>query len=246
MLLLVTHGHPTMLRYNDAHLGRLVQPRHYSSIKATAETGIPWAADNDAFGGWDAERRVRYIKMLDHLEGVPGGLFVALPDVVGDAKQTSMMFSEWLPSLKERGLPVALVAQDGIEELGVPWDSIDALFIGGTTEFKLGMVAQEFGFEAKRRGKWLHMGRVNSLKRIRYAASIGCDSVDGSSFARFSKTWIPQGLGAMKAGRQIVMADPCPTCHGTDPEGGTVPIAGPDENGQYDTDDCPDGFHSWK
>ncbi len=38
----------------------------------------------------------------------------------------------------------------------------------------------ELAQEAKRLGKWLHMGRVNSLARIHYAESIGCDSVDGT------------------------------------------------------------------
>ena len=34
--------------------------------------------------------------------------------------------------------------------------------------------------EAKRRGKHVHMGRVNSLTRLRYADHIGCDSADGT------------------------------------------------------------------
>ena len=27
---------------------------------------------------------------------------------------------------------------------------------------------------------WVHMGRVNSQRRLRYAHAIGCDSVDGT------------------------------------------------------------------
>ena len=37
--------------------------------------------------------------------------------------------------------------------------------------------------EAKRRGKHVHMGRVNSKTRYRYAEAIGCDSVDGTYLA---------------------------------------------------------------
>lgn len=48
------------------------------------------------------------------------------------------------------------------------------------TEWKLGPVAASIAREAKARGKWVHMGRVNSERRMRYAASIGCDSVDGT------------------------------------------------------------------
>ena len=79
------------------------------------------------------------------------------------------------------GYPAAFVAQDGIEHTDVPWDEFDCLFIGGATEFKLGAIARRYATEAKRRGKWLHMGRVNSLKRWRYAEAIGCDSVDGTA-----------------------------------------------------------------
>ena len=38
--------------------------------------------------------------------------------------------------------------------------------------------------EAKARLKWVHMGRVNSLRRLRYASAIGCDSADGT-YLRF-------------------------------------------------------------
>jgi hypothetical protein len=33
---------------------------------------------------------------------------------------------------------------------------------------------------AKAHGKHVHMGRVNSERRFKYAASIGCDSCDGT------------------------------------------------------------------
>lgn len=36
---------------------------------------------------------------------------------------------------------------------------------------------------AKRRGKHVHMGRVNSRRRWSYAEHIGCDSVDGTFLA---------------------------------------------------------------
>jgi hypothetical protein len=37
--------------------------------------------------------------------------------------------------------------------------------------------------EARRRGVWTHMGRVNSERRLRYAALIGCQSADGTYLA---------------------------------------------------------------
>ena len=42
--------------------------------------------------------------------------------------------------------------------------------------------------EAKRRGKWLHVGRVNSAKRLRYVRDVlAADSCDGSGYSKFGK-----------------------------------------------------------
>ena len=37
--------------------------------------------------------------------------------------------------------------------------------------------------EAKERGKLVHVGRVNSLKRIQHFAPLGVDTCDGSGFS---------------------------------------------------------------
>lgn len=203
MILLVTSGHPTLQRYRQEHLGRLVQPRHYSSIEETAGSGMPWAADNDAYnGGFDPEA---WNTMLDRLKGLPGCLFVACPDVVGDWQSTAWLWASHSSGIIRRGLPAALVAQDGLTADFVPWWQIDALFIGGTTEWKMGEEAAELVDEAKARGKWVHMGRVNGFRRLQYAASIGCDSVDGSSWARWRDTWLPQALAHLASGQQLAL-----------------------------------------
>jgi hypothetical protein len=132
--------------------------------------------------------------MLDKIEGQPDCLWVACPDVVADAAATLDLFQQWQPRLKGRNLPVALVAQDGLEKLRVPWSKLEALFIGGSTEWKEGDAARKLARRCKARGKLLHMGRVNSLRRIRLAAEFGCDSIDGSGFSMFPDTRIPKGL----------------------------------------------------
>jgi hypothetical protein len=78
------------------------------------------------------------------------------------------------------GYPAALVGQDGLERLTVPWDEFDVLFIGGSTEWKLSDAARQLAAEAKRRNKGVHMGRVNSRKRWLIAESFGCDTADGT------------------------------------------------------------------
>lgn len=207
MKLLVTSAHPTLQPYAQEHLGRLIQPRHYSSIEATALSGMPWAADNDAFNdGFDA---VAFDRMLDRIKGLPGCLFVCCPDVVGDHLETAELFEVWGPALKRRGLPVALVAQDGLVPSMVPWYRIDALFIGGNDLWKMSPAAALLVRKAQERKKWVHFGRASSLRRLRYAYSLGCDSADGSKYARYRDTYLPDALAFLAGGQQLPLEESC-------------------------------------
>lgn len=190
MHLLVTRASKTLLKHQHPNLGRLITPRHFGN-----EGGWPgiWAADNDCFQGLN---RKAYLKMLAHLtEAKNEGLkFVVAPDVVGDATETLSLFHSYEPLLHDLEFPVAFVGQDGLNIASAPWDHMEAFFVGGTTEWKMSLTAARLVREAKERGKWVHMGRVNSARRIRYAQSLGCDSIDGSSFSMFSDTYIPDVL----------------------------------------------------
>lgn len=189
MLLLVHKAHKTLLQHQHPNVGRLVSPRHYGRIAATPRAGMLWAADNDAYSAWDEKR---YDRMLNALIGVPGCLFVTAPDVVGDSVGTTFLFHHWGPVLHGLGLPIGFVGQDGATGGGIPWKWIDALFIGGSTEWKLGPEAAELVYEAQDRKKWVHMGRVNTWRRLEYAKSIGVDSVDGTTLSMFTDTYLPR------------------------------------------------------
>ncbi len=190
--MLVSGATRTVEKYKgNPFLGRLLTPAGWHSVEGLATSGLPWAADNAAFSGFDEPR---YTRMIDRIVGRAGCLFVTAPDVVADAKATLKLFRRWRPVLAGKGLPVAFVAQDGQERLRTPWDEIDALFLGGTTDWKLGEGAKALAEEARARGRWLHMGRVNTRKRIRVAHAWGCDSIDGSGFSRWSESKIPKGL----------------------------------------------------
>lgn len=54
----------------------------------------------------------------------------------------------------------AYVLQDGQEHLPVPWEEIDAVFIGGSTAWKLGPHAARLVAQARARSKHCHLGRV--------------------------------------------------------------------------------------
>lgn len=143
-----------------------------------------WFADNGCFSV-KGERGFNLDKYLSWLQTQPRDMCIGAtaPDKVGDAEETLRRSLPVLPRLRAIGYKAALVAQDGLENLDIPWDAFDVLFIGGSTEWKLSPAAAGLIAEAKRREKWVHMGRVNSLKRFTYASLAGCDSVDGTFLA---------------------------------------------------------------
>ena len=141
--------------------------------------GVRWCADNGCFSD-KFDEGVWWAWLQANAVDASTCSFAVAPDVVGDAAATLERSRPWLAKIRELGYPVAFVAQDGIEETVVPWDEFDALFVGGSTEFKLGAVAEAFIREAKLRGKYVHVGRVNSRKRLMQFAALDVDSVDGT------------------------------------------------------------------
>lgn len=133
-----------------------------------------WCLDNSVFTGKFEEKK--WLKIIDRLcEWRNKCLFVTIPDVlhrmsdgsvVGDCSATLAQFSHYRNMVKD--FPVALVSQDGIANQAskIPWDDFDCLFIGGSNEHKLGHEGRWILEEAKKRGKWVHVGRVNSRKRM--------------------------------------------------------------------------------
>ncbi len=144
--------------------------------------GQLWAADTGMFSAPQNFTLAKYLAWLNKLAAdyAETNLFATAPDKVGDAAATLAMARPAAPYIRDVGYRVALVAQDGLIVDDVPWDEFDALFIGGTTTWKLSAAAESLCREAKRRGKWVHMGRVNSWRRMEHARAIGCDSVDGT------------------------------------------------------------------
>jgi hypothetical protein len=49
------------------------------------------------------------------------------------------------------------------------------------------------------------MGRVNSARRLAWAKAIGCDSADGSGYARFTDTHLPPALAHAADPTQLVL-----------------------------------------
>jgi hypothetical protein len=181
-------------------IGAIVTPAQGNRLPA----GSLFAIDNGCGPGRDGKPGAgypgnrAYLLMLSRLSAQSRSrcLFAVAPDVLCDAEATLRRSLPFVPPMRAWfGLPVALVAQDGLERLDVPWPSLDVLFLGGSTAWKLGPHARALTAEAKARGKRVHMGRVNSLRRLRYAAAIGCDSADGTFVAHGPDINLPIALG---------------------------------------------------
>lgn len=148
----------------DHSFGILSSPAH-AGIPIGIVRGMPWAADNDAFKrGFNPDNFFPWLeKMLPYRDTC---LFVSIPDVVGDAQATLKNYFRWSPMMQ--GWPLAFVAQDGLTQL--PEVEYSTLFIGGTTEYKLGETAAHLIQDACKAGKCIHIGRVNWRKRYNYFA----------------------------------------------------------------------------
>ena len=120
--------------------------------------GVTWVADNGCFNDKTFNEQKWWAWLQSNAHAAGSCLFATAPDVVGDAAATITRSGPWLAKIRELGYPAAFVAQDGQEHLPVPWDDFDALFIGGSTEWKLGAAARRLVSDAKARGKHVHMG----------------------------------------------------------------------------------------
>lgn len=155
------------------------------------DPSTPHAIDNGAWGAhvrgqpWDEDA---FLKLVDALGQTSD--FVALPDVVEQRDATLEIADRWIERL--RGLVLYVVLQDGMSEPDIaPFlPRVDGLFLGGSTEWKLETMGA-WGAFAHRHGKRLHVGRVNSRKRILACRDAGAHSFDGSGVSRFARVKLP-------------------------------------------------------
>ena len=92
-----------------------------------------------------------------------------------------------LPRLREAGYRAALVAQDGMTELPAP-DEWDVLFVGGHDAVEALRDGLPPAAGGRALGKWTHMGRVNSWRRLRAAARAGTPARTGRASPLIRRT----------------------------------------------------------
>ncbi len=154
-----------------------------------ADHGLPYALDNGAYGCWLRGEPFNEIGFRRLLAAKGAGAdWIVVPDIVAAGAESLDFSLEWLPAIAEHGKPLIAV-QDGmtVSDLASHISGDVGLFVGGTTEWKLASMP-EWGELAAFCGAYLHIGRVNTRRRIRYCASIGADSFDGTSVTRYAVT----------------------------------------------------------
>lgn len=148
-----------------------------------------WGADTGCFAAPEKHDDGKYLAWLQRMTP-HNNLFATAPDVVGDWAATWERAEPMLERIRALGFKAAIVLQDGADRL--EWDRFDVVFVGGTTAWKWGFDGARLCAETKARGKWLHIGRVNSRTALRRAERFGADSTDGT-FLRFGpQTNIPR------------------------------------------------------
>jgi hypothetical protein len=170
-------------------IGQLITP-----LTGFRDYGASYAIDNGSYVRLDVKRFQAILRrQYPRRERC---LWVAMPDVVGNARRTLELFEHW--SLKLGCWPRALVCQNGQEDLPIPWDRIAGVFIGGDDTFKDSRAALDILKTAHGMGKHCHVGRVNGearmTKLVQFAEETGIDiSIDGSALSQYSERRIKFG-----------------------------------------------------
>jgi len=149
-----------------------------------------WALDNGAWGAFqrgeafDVAAFERHVS--DHGDGAE---FVVVPDIVAGGLASLAMSLDWLPRLAGVAHRRLLAVQDGMSaaDIAPHLNPTVGVFVGGSTEWKLATM-RAWGQLARRHGAYLHVGRVNTIRRIRLCQDAGADSFDGTSATRFACT----------------------------------------------------------
>lgn len=151
-----------------------------------------WMLDSGAWSAYSRGVSLDLGAFLRHLVrwGRHADMVVA-PDIVAGGAASLALSLAWLPACMWNCRRTLIAVQDGMTEADLeraPLGPRVGLFVGGTTEWKLA-TAVRWGRYARARGCWLHVGRVNSAKRIDLCRAAGADSWDGKSAVLFPTTF---------------------------------------------------------
>jgi len=151
--------------------------------------GFQYALDNGAWTAFQAGEAfdVSAFEKAVTLLGY-GADWIVAPDIVGGGVASLEMSLPWIDILSPIA-PVLIAVQDGMVAADVAGliGSRVGIFVGGSTAWKLATM-NDWGALGRLHGAWVHVGRVNSARRIWQARDAGAHSFDGTSASRYACT----------------------------------------------------------
>jgi len=169
-----------MRRYG---IGLLLQPN-----ERRLWPGFKYGIDNGAFSAWNTGkpwREAPWLRLLrDHGAGAE---WAVLPDIVNGGAESLALSLRYLQQVRDMTRRHLIAVQDGMtaDDIRPHVGEHVGIFVGGSTEFKEGTLPM-WGRLAAEMGCYLHVGRVNTQRRIKLCAMAGADSFDGTTCSRFS------------------------------------------------------------
>lgn len=169
----------------------LIRGQLLTPLTGYSDWGGEYAIDNGAFSGFPADKFDRLLKRQEAAGQLrlQDCLFVTCSDIVSNARRTldlwkrrERWFGDRAPHWSNR---LAFVAQDGIEDLDIPWDEMCCLFVGGGDPWKDSKSCADIVRTAKTLDLSVHVGRVNTPKRFDHFDALGADTCDGSGVAMY-------------------------------------------------------------
>ena len=163
-------------RFPEYVCGQLLTP-----LTRYADAGGVYAIDNGSFSQFP---EVYFTALLERqAEAKDRCLWVACPDVVGNARRTFELWrhrDRWL-----NGWPAALVLQNGAEDFDIPWGDTAAVFIGGQDPWKESQACADLVRTAVALRVPVHVGRVNGAGRFKRFRDLGAATCDGSGVCKY-------------------------------------------------------------
>ena len=185
-------GSPGGSQKKMAHMKRLGLGIMLSSEATKSYSDFSCALDNGAFESWRRGypwSESRFMTMLEKSWSAGLSLdFIVLPDIVMGGRKSLDRSTMWIDRLIPGRL--ALAVQNGIEPHHIDVSvirQIAYIFVGGSLEWKWQTAKQWVEF-AHGNNLRCHIGRCGTLDKLRYANSIGADSVDSTSIVR-NESW---------------------------------------------------------
>jgi hypothetical protein len=113
--------------------------------------------------------------------------WIALPDIVNGGPASLALSASWIDEVRPVGRPMLIPVQDGMtaDDLRPFVARGIGIFVGGLTAWKESSLPM-WGALKRETGCYLHVGRVNSGRRVQLAIDAGADSTDGTTLTQYS------------------------------------------------------------